>query len=75
MKYFLASLIIPIGLILFIVVFGIGALYFGVAKLLERMSRLMGKHSIDGNWSDTANHFLSSNEQLRKFDIGESYRE
>ena len=43
MKYFLASLIIPIGLILFIVVFGIGALYFGVAKLLGRMSRLMGK--------------------------------
>jgi len=57
MKYFLACLIMPIGLILLIAVFGIGALCFGVAKLLERMRQLMGKHSTDSNWYNTAKHF------------------
>jgi len=62
MKYFLASLFVPTGLVLLIVAFGIGALCFGVANLLEGISQLMGKHSANSNWSDTANHFLGSNE-------------
>jgi len=37
MKYFLACLLIPIIPILLIAVFGLGALYFGVANLQERM--------------------------------------
>jgi hypothetical protein len=37
MKYFLACLIIPTIPILLIAVFGLGAMYFCVANLLERM--------------------------------------
>lgn len=45
MKYFLVCLIFPIILILLIVVFGFGALYFGVDNLQELMRQLMRKHS------------------------------
>lgn len=62
MKYFLACLFIATGLFLLIVVFGIGALCFGVANLLELMRQLIGKHSTDSNWSVTAKHLSSSNE-------------
>jgi len=36
MKYFLACLVIPAVPVLLFVVFGIGALYFGVTNLMER---------------------------------------
>jgi hypothetical protein len=39
MRYFLACLIVLTVPILLIAVFGFGALYFGVANLLERMNR------------------------------------
>jgi hypothetical protein len=44
MKYFLACLILPIVSMLVIVVFGLGALCFGVANLLDQMRQLTGKH-------------------------------
>jgi hypothetical protein len=39
MKYFLACLIIPIVPVLVIAFFGFGALYFGVANVLERIEQ------------------------------------
>lgn len=45
MKYFIACLIIPVVQILFFAAFGVGALCFGLANLLERMRKLMSKHS------------------------------
>jgi hypothetical protein len=39
MKYIFACLIIPIIPILLIAVFGLGALYFGVTNLQERMKQ------------------------------------
>jgi hypothetical protein len=45
MKYLLVCLIFPIILILFVVAFGFGALYFGVDNLLELMRELMRKNS------------------------------
>jgi hypothetical protein len=45
MKYFLACLIILTVPILLITVFGLGALYIGVANLLEGMRQYMRKHS------------------------------
>ena len=37
MKYIIACLILPIIPVVLIAVFGLGALYFGVTDLLERM--------------------------------------
>ncbi|MCR4302886.1 MAG: hypothetical protein NUV63_01490 [Gallionella sp.] len=45
MKYILAGLIIPTIQILFIVVFAIGALYFGVGNLLERTRKLSPEYT------------------------------
>jgi hypothetical protein len=47
MKYFLAGLIFPIIPVVLVAVFGIGALYFGAAKLLERMRQQFKIHATD----------------------------
>jgi len=47
MKYFLACLIVPTTLALLTAVFGLGALYFCVINLHERMVRLTNKISTD----------------------------
>ena len=39
MKYLLACLVIPTVHILFVVAFMLGALYFGMASLLDRMKQ------------------------------------
>jgi hypothetical protein len=45
MKYFLACLILPIVSMFVIVLFGVGALCFGVDNLLDQMRQLNRKHS------------------------------
>lgn len=52
MRYFVCSLILPIICIVLIVLFGIGAVYYGVADLLDGVTHLTRKHSDDYNRLD-----------------------